>query len=284
MKRADLITAAQNTWCPGCGNFVIEHTLKDIIGELIEAGTPAEEIVLVTGIGCHAKMADYLHVNSVYTIHGRVLPVATGLKIARPDLTVIGCAGDGDTYAEGISHLVFAAKRNMDITLVVHDNRVFGLTTGQYTPTSPQGFRGRSTPGGSVEPPINPIGVVRAAGGTFIARGYTRRRDHLRSVLHEAVRHHGFSFVEVLQICATFFDMTRVYDRLVFEVSGHDPEDPRQADERIREWDYRSDDAPIPLGILYRCRRETFDDAMGLHAGGGGDREDAIARALDDLI
>ena len=184
MEPGDLITTAANTWCPGCGNFGIEHTLKDVIAGLIAGGTPAERIVLVTGIGCHGKMADYLGVNSFYAIHGRTLPVATGLKVANPDLTVLVCAGDGDCYGEGLEHLLFAAKRNVDITLLVHDNRVYGLTTGQYTPTSPLGFPGRSTPLGTPEYPLNPVELMIAAGATWVARGYSRRLPQL----HELIR------------------------------------------------------------------------------------------------
>ena len=179
MESADLITKAENTWCPGCGNFGIEHTLKDVIAGLIAGGTPAERIVLVTGIGCHGKMADYLGVNSFYAIHGRTLPVATGIKIANPELTVLVCAGDGDCYGEGLEHLLFAAKRNVDLTLIVHDNRVYGLTTGQYTPTSPLGFPGRSTPLGTPEYPLNPLELMIAAGATWVGRGYSRRLPQL---------------------------------------------------------------------------------------------------------
>jgi len=176
MKGRDLVTGAQNTWCPGCGNFVIQFALRDAIRSAVEGGCDPESIVLVTGIGCHAKMADYLNVNSFYSIHGRTIPVATAIKMADPGLSVICCAGDGDAYAEGLDHLIFAAKRNSDITVIVHNNRVYGLTTGQYTPTSPLGFRGAqrregrgrslSIPSGSCSrpgPPSSPV-VARGSG------------------------------------------------------------------------------------------------------------------------
>ena len=245
-----LITAAKNTWCPGCGNFAIEHALKDVLVSLAEEGRRAEDIVLVTGIGCHAKIADYLAVNSFYAIHGRTLPVASGIKLADPALTVVACAGDGDAYAEGLDHLVFAAKRNQDITAIIHDNRVYGLTTGQYTPTSYEGFRGRSTPGGIRERPINPVELMLASGATFVARAYTRKMDHLREVLKAAVLHRGFSFVDVLQVCATYNNLTDYYNDRVYLLEGHDTADLGGAMTRAREWDY-SADAPIALGIFY---------------------------------
>jgi 2-oxoglutarate ferredoxin oxidoreductase subunit beta len=244
------ITGAKNTWCPGCGNFAIEHALKDVLGNLGERGRNVEDIVLVSGIGCHAKIADYLAVNSFYAIHGRTLPVAAGIKLANPALTVVACAGDGDAYAEGLDHLVFAAKRNQDITVIVHDNRVYGLTTGQYTPTSYEGFRGRSTPGGIRERPINPVALMLASGATFVARAYSQKMDHLREVLKAAVLHRGFAFVDVLQVCATYNNLTEYYNDHVYLLEGHDTAGMSGAMAKAREWDY-SADAPIALGIFY---------------------------------
>src|SRR5512136_3302849 len=167
----NLITDTQNTWCPGCGNFSIQHCLKNILAGMEAEGKSLDNVVLVSGIGCHAKIADYLNISSFYSIHGRTLPVATGIRLANPDLKVICCSGDGDSYAEGLDHLVFAAKRNIDLTLILHDNRVYGLTTGQYTPTSPQGFKGKSTPLGTQELPMNPAELMLVGGASYIARG-----------------------------------------------------------------------------------------------------------------
>src|SRR3989338_5679823 len=149
MNTPDLGTQAENTWCPGCGNFAILSAIKAVLKSIQEEGTPLEDVVLVSGIGCHAKIVDYINVNSFYSIHGRANPAAEGIKLANPRLKVICLAGDGDAYGEGIEHLIFAAKRNIDITMIIHNNRVYGLTTGQYTPTSPFGFKGRSTPQGT---------------------------------------------------------------------------------------------------------------------------------------
>ncbi len=255
----NLITPAQNTWCPGCGNIALQHTLKDILAGLEKDGQSLDDVVLVTGIGCHAKIADYLNINSVYTLHGRTIPVATGMKLANPRLTVICCAGDGDAYAEGLDHLIFAAKRNIDITMIVHNNRVYGLTTGQYTPTSPLGFKGKSTPSGTTEYPFNPLELMLASGATYIARGYTRKMLQLAQLIRQGIAHKGFAFIDVLQICASFLNMTEYYQSRVYDLAGHDTADFEKACAKAREWDYNRD-APIALGVFYERALPTFDD------------------------
>ncbi|HMA05287.1 MAG TPA: thiamine pyrophosphate-dependent enzyme, partial [Methanomicrobiales archaeon] len=221
-------------------------------------------------------------VNTFYSIHGRVLPVATGIKLANPDLTVIGCAGDGDAYAEGLDHLIFAAKRNLDISLFIHNNRVYGLTTGQYTPTSPLGFKGRSTPGGTPEYPLNPLELMFASGATYIARGYTRNQHLLKKTMAEAVRHKGFSFVDILQICATYFDVHDVYDKYVYELAGHDTKNPQQALQKILEWDYNIP-APIALGTLYEKDLPSFESRFARQPASPADRRGKIRALLDSF-
>mgnify|MGYP000881486378 FL=1 len=280
MTARNLITGAQNTWCPGCGNFVIQFALKNTIAALGKEGVDSDRIVLVTGIGCHAKMADYLNVNSFYSIHGRTLPVATAIKMANPELVVIVCAGDGDCYAEGLDHLVFAAKRNADITLLVHNNRVYGLTTGQYTPTSPLGFRGRSTPSGTVEEPFNPLAIMLASGATFVARGCTRRMDLLQRTVMEGVHHPGFAFIDVLQVCASYYTLSDYYEKRVYEISDHDEGDFEAACRKAREWDYNAD-APIGLGTIYRAKRPTLEERLSATRGTETDRETIIRNVLE---
>jgi 2-oxoglutarate/2-oxoacid ferredoxin oxidoreductase subunit beta len=275
MTGRDLISNAQNTWCPGCGNFTIQHTLKNILAGMEKEGKSLDNVVLVSGIGCHAKIADYLNVNSFYSLHGRTIPVATGLKLANPDLTVICCCGDGDCYAEGLDHLIFAAKRNIDITVIVHDNRVYGLTTGQFTPTSPLGFRGKSTPMGTAEYPINPLDLMLASGATYIARGYTKKMQQLESLITGGIAHHGFAIIDVLQICATFFPVADYYTPRVYDLGDHDRADFSAACTRIREWDYSSD-AKIALGTFYERRFPTFDERMAVVPHTAGERERGI--------
>jgi 2-oxoglutarate ferredoxin oxidoreductase subunit beta len=243
-------------------------------------GKSLDDVVLVSGIGCHAKIADYLNINSFYALHGRAIPVATGIKLANPRLTVICCAGDGDTYAEGLDHLIFAAKRNIDITLVVHNNRVYGLTTGQYTPTSPLGFAGKSTPLGTVEYPLNPVELVLASGATYVARGYTKKMVLLHQLIAGGIAHKGFAFIDVLQICATFFNMTDLYNQRVYELSGHDPASFEAACAKVREWDYNSD-APIALGTLYKRDLPTFDERFPVRAMTQKDRDAGIRAVID---
>ena len=261
MTERPLITDAQNTWCPGCGNFTIQHTLKAVLSDMERQGKSLDDVVLVTGIGCHAKMADYLHVNSFYAIHGRAIPVATGIKLANKRLTVICCVGDGDAYAEGLDHLIFAAKRNIDITVLVHNNRVYGLTTGQYTPTSPLGFKGRSTPLGAPEYPLNPLELMLASGATYIARGYTKKMDQLKHLVQGSIGHKGFAFVDILQICATFFNMTDYYNTHTYDLPVNDRKDFSLACEKAREWDYNREN-PVALGLFYQRSFPTFEDRV----------------------
>ena len=261
MSARELGTYAANTWCKGCGNFAILGAVKAVLQVIGEEKGGIENVVLVSGIGCHAKIADYLNVNSFYAIHGRVAPVAEGIKLANPNLTVIGFAGDGDSYGEGLEHLVFAAKRNVDITMVIHNNRVYGLTTGQYTPTSPLGFKGKSTPRGTKEPPLNPLELMLASGASFIARGYSNRMDLLKQTIREAIAHRGFALVDVLQVCVTFFNLYMEYNKRAYQLENHDPSDYEAAHQIIREWDYNAS-APIALGTLYRHGRHVFEQPV----------------------
>jgi len=279
MTGTNFITSAQNTWCPGCGNFSIQHTLKNVFTDLEKAGTGPDRIVLVSGIGCHAKIADYMNVNSFYAIHGRAIPVATGIKLANPDLSVVCCVGDGDAYAEGLDHLIFAAKRNIDITVLVHDNRVYGLTVGQYTPTSPLGFKGKSTPDGTIEHPINPVELMLAAGSTFVARGYSRKIDQLKTLISRGIGHQGFSFIDVLQICATFFPAADYYNERVYDLPPYDITDFTLACEKAKEWDYNAD-APISLGIFYEKTGGRFDEKVDGSRLSEKEREQAIRTFL----
>jgi 2-oxoglutarate ferredoxin oxidoreductase subunit beta len=279
MTGRQIITDAQNTWCPGCGNFSIQHTLKNVLADIEKEGQSLDNVVLVAGIGCHAKIADYLNINSFYSIHGRTLPVATALKLANPDLTVICCSGDGDCYAEGLDHLIFAAKRNIDLTVIVHNNRVYGLTTGQYTPTSPRGFRGKSTPLGTREDPLNPIELMLASGATYVARGYSKKMDQLRTLMREGIGHKGFAFIDVLQICATFFPAADYYSPRVYELTGHDRTVFEAACVRAREWDYDSD-ARIALGTFYQKSAPVFDGKTAVWKMSSAEREQAVRELL----
>lgn len=254
----ELGTPVINNWCPGCGNFGILTSIKSA---LVELGLEREEVVLVSGIGCHGKMTNYVKTNGVHSIHGRTLPVATGIKLANPDLTVICHAGDGDCYDEGWGHFSHTIRRNLDITLIVHDNMIFGLTTGQVTATSQEGFRTRSTPHGSIPPPLNPIAHALVSNGTFVARGFAGDPKHLQKLIVEAIRHRGFSFIDVFQPCVTwnYLNTYQWFREKVYklEETEHDVADRAKALVKSLEWGDR-----IPSGVFYKEDRPTYRDNL----------------------
>ncbi len=264
IKKLD--TYAENTWCPGCGNFGILTAAKQAIAELVEEGYPLNKFTLVSGIGCHAKIYDYLNINGFYSIHGRVLPTAIGIKLSNPELIVLGFGGDGDTYAEGTAHFIHAARYNADITMVVHNNQVFALTTGQATPTSEKGYKGKSTPEGKWDEPMNPVLLALTAGATFVARGYAYDVKYLTWLIKEGVKHKGFAFIDVIQPCVTFHNIAPyVRERMYkLEEADHDPTNYEEALKRAMEWNYNLDpDAKIPIGIFYRVEKETMEEGFG---------------------
>ncbi|MDD5422563.1 MAG: thiamine pyrophosphate-dependent enzyme [Candidatus Omnitrophica bacterium] len=279
----DLGTKTTNTWCPGCGNFAIMNAMKAVLNSLVDEGLPMENVVLVSGIGCHAKIVDYMNVNSFYSLHGRVFPAATGIKTANSALKVIGHAGDGDAYGEGLEHLIFAAKRNVNMTAIIHDNRVYGLTTGQYTPTSPLGFKGRSTPLGTKENPINPLELMLSSGATFIARGTSHGIDMLKDLFKQAIVHKGFAIVDVLQVCVTYYNMYEYYEKRAYPLKDHDPSDYSKAFNKIREWDYNSD-SPIGLGVFYKKDAPVFEEGFPGQAAGRTDREAKVREILKEAV
>lgn len=261
MNPKDLATYCKSTWCPGCPDFGILEALKKAVLELIEKGTAKENIVFTTGIGCHGKTFDYLNLNSFYSLHGRALTTAQGIKVANPDLKVIAIVGDGDVYNEGISHLIHAAKRNSDITVLVYDNRNFALTVSQFTATSPKGFKGSSTPQGSLEEPFNPLELVLASGATFIGRGYALKMEQLKNLIIQAIEHKGFSFLEILQPCITFFDNRKFYEERIYELKESDFNSKENGLMKIKEWDYGNGNGKIPLGIFYKIKKPCFEES-----------------------
>jgi len=254
----DLKTPKKNTWCPGCGNFGILMAFKKA---LIDLSIEREEAVLVSGIGCHGKMVNYVNINGFHGIHGRVLPLAQGIKLANPDLTVVGFAGDADQYNEGWGHFAHAVRTNIDMTLIVHDNMVLGLTTGQATSTSQPGFKSKSTPFGVIPPMLNPLAHALVSNGTFVARGFSGDMLHLKGLIVEAIKHRGFAFIDVFQPCVTF-NYLNTYDwfrQRVYklEEEDHDVTDRKKALENAFEWGDR-----IPIGIFYNKERPTYHDNL----------------------
>jgi len=255
----ELSTKAINTWCPGCPNFGILASFKEAVTAMVSAGEVAfENISIGSGVGCHAKISDYLNVNSFYALHGRVIPVMTGLKLANPNLRVVAFSGDGDSLAEGIEHLIHAAKRNSDFKIFLHNNQVFGLTTGQVTPTSAKGYKGRTTPEGSVEEPLRPLGLLLEAGATFLARGYALKPKETANLMRQAMNHKGFGMVEIIQPCITFQD-TREYfkDRFEWLPESYDATDYTTAYETLR-----ASGDKVKLGVFYKAEKATFESQI----------------------
>ena len=195
----DLKTYAEITWCPGCGNFGIFTAIRNAIPILEQKGIKKENIIMTAGIGCHAKIFDYLSLSGIYSLHGREIATASGFKISNPNLKVLAFSGDGSGLGEGLAHTLFAAKRNMDITMILHNNGVYALTTGQFSPLTQEGWKGPSTPKGSFEIPFNPISLLIEVGATFVARCFAGEINQLTETLVRAIEHEGFSFIEVLQ-------------------------------------------------------------------------------------
>lgn len=262
MITKSLYTGAEITWCRNCGNFGIMGALGAAINELTDS-IPLEKFVMVTGIGCHGKIFDYVDINGFYSLHGRAVATASGIKLANEDLRVICFVGDGDVYGEGLEHLIFAAKRNIDITVIVHDNRSYSLTTGQFTPTSALDFKGKSTPKGPPEDPINPISLLMETGATFVARGYSGYIDHLKDIIKKAVLHKGFSIVETLQPCVIFYNTYDFYNSRVYKIENHDSSDFEKAYKIAKEWDYIKTDAKIPIGVIYEnTNKKTYEERI----------------------
>jgi 2-oxoglutarate ferredoxin oxidoreductase subunit beta len=257
VELADL-TAAQPNWCPGCGNFPILHALKEAI---VELNLKPHNVVLFSGIGCSSKMPHWINTYGFHGIHGRTLPLATGARLANNNLTVIAVGGDGDGYGIGVGHFIHAMRRNLDITYIVTNNQVYGLTTGQTSPTSDKGFATKSTPTGAIEMPVNPIALAIASGATYISRGFSKEMKHLTKLIADGIRHEGFAFVDVLQPCVTFnrkntyeWFSERVYK---LEETDHDVADKQVALLKSLEWDDR-----IPIGLFYKEVRPTYEDEV----------------------
>lgn len=262
MKLQDFQTKEINTWCPGCRNFMLLHSMQSALVDLVnERKIEKKNIAMASGIGCHAKIFDYININGYYSLHGRVIPPCIGMKAGNPELSVIGFGGDGDTYAEGMAHFIHACRNNNDFTMVVHNNKVFALTTGQATPTSEKGFVGGSTPFGKLEEPINPIALALASGATFVARGYTNEGEHLKELFKKAIMHRGFALVDVLQPCLIYNNPTEYLEKRIYKLDNHDSSDYNEAFKKANEWNYSLDEnAKVPIGLFYQVKKQSFEE------------------------
>jgi 2-oxoglutarate ferredoxin oxidoreductase subunit beta len=260
IKMTDLNTKAIPTWCPGCYNFQILAGVKNAISKKIATHRAAkEDFAIVSGIGCHAKIFDYVNLNGINTLHGRVLPTCLGIKVGNPNLNVIGFSGDGDAYAEGMEHLIHAARYNADIKYIVHDNQVFALTVGQPTPTTEMGFKDKTNPLGVKLMPINPVKLMLTSGASFVARVFADAKQ-VEWVLERALEHKGFAFIEIMQPCLVFHPDKGVKEKTYsLEEKGHNKNSIDEALKKAEEFDYNKVNR-VPLGIFYQKEREIFED------------------------
>lgn len=258
-KDVNMGTKETITWCPGCPNFMILESVKRALKNLVVSGFMRhEDIAISTGIGCHPKIFDYLNVSGVYGLHGRPIATAVGMKLGNPNLKTIAFAGDGDTYAEGIAHFIHAARYNSDMNLIVSDNQSFSLTTGQPTPTSQQGFKSKAMPQGEPEKPLNPIKLALAAGCSFVARCNARDMNHTQEVIEKAIKHKGFSYIEIIQDCLIFNKDINGKDSMMYKVE--DNKDINSAYKLADEWNYNGKVGKIALGVLYSEDKPTLED------------------------
>ena len=253
----------KSTWCPGCGDFAVLNGLQKALQTL---QLKPWAITIVSGIGCSSNIPHFLSTYGFHSIHGRAIPVATGIKLANPELTVIAAGGDGDGYGIGVGHFIHAMRRNLDITYIVMNNQIYGLTTGQASPTSEKEMVTKSTPEGVIENPINPISLALAAGATFIARGFSGDAKGLAVLFQKGIEHKGFALIDVLSPCVTYNKINtydwfrqRVYS---LEKEGHDPSSLTAAWGVANSWpnlDQKRD--RIPLGVFFqRSDIPTYED------------------------
>ncbi len=244
-------------WCPGCGDFGVLKSLKEAILELRIA---PHDMLVVSGIGCSSNLPGFLRTYGVHSLHGRALPVATGAALANHALHVVAVGGDGDGYGIGMAHFIHAMRRNLNLTYIVMDNEIYGLTTGQASPTTLEGHKTKSTPRGNVERPVNPLALALTAGASYVARGFSGEQKHLTKLVAGAIAHRGFSLVDVFSPCVTFNKLNtypwfkeRVYK--LGERDAYDTTDFMGALEKSFEFGAR-----IPIGLLYEAQRPTYED------------------------
>ncbi|MCX7855617.1 MAG: thiamine pyrophosphate-dependent enzyme [Anaerolineae bacterium] len=256
----DFASPVRPTWCTGCGNFAIWNAVKRALAQV---GLAPHQVMLVSGIGCGSKLPDYTHANGYMTLHGRTVPVATGARLANHGLRVICTHGDGDGYAEGLGHMLHAARRNIGLVDIIQDNRIYGLTKGQYSPTSDRGRVSKTSPWGAFELPVNPIALALAAGATFVARSWSGDLSHLTETIVRALGHRGYALIDVFQPCVTFnrqnsydFYRPRVYK--LQDDPAYDVTDKMAAFAKALEWGDR-----IPIGIFYQVEdRPAYEEQV----------------------
>lgn len=254
LKPQDYKSDVKPIWCPGCGDFGVLSSFYKAIADL---GIPPENAVIASGIGCSGRFPAFVEAYGFHGVHGRVLPLATGIKLARPDLVVVAVGGDGDAFSIGAGHLPHAARRNVDITYIVMDNEIYGLTKGQPSPTSPHALERKASPYGHAEYPINPVLMALAYGATFVARGFSARPREVTELIKQGISHKGFAFIQIYSPCVTFYDTYDHFRQVTADLpADHDPSDKAAAMRLAME------DEVLYLGVFYKENRPSFVESL----------------------
>jgi len=252
----DYESSYKNHWCPGCGNFGILAAMKDA---LVNLKIHPEQLLIISGIGQAAKTPHFLKCNMFHSLHGRALPLATGAKMANHNLNILVNSGDGDCYGEGGNHFMHAIRRNIDLTLLVHNNKIYGLTKGQASPTSDVGMVTPLQPYGVISESFNGMAVALSLGAGFVARGFSGNMEHLSRLIKEGMKHKGFSLIDILQPCVSFNRVNTYawYKKRVYDLFEEDyvPDNFENAMNLARQWGDK-----IPIGIIYKEEKTTFTD------------------------
>lgn len=267
----DLKSDVKPIWCPGCGDFGVLNALLKV---LVDLNLDPAHVAIASGIGCSGRFPAFVNAYGFHGIHGRVLPLATGIKMANPELTVFAVGGDGDAFSIGAGHLPHAARRNVDITYVVMDNEIYGLTKGQPSPTSPLGMEKKAAPYGTYDSPLNPIAMVLSYGATFVARGFSSQPRDLAELIKRGVQHPGFAFIQVMSPCVTFYDTYAHFKEITAPIpEDHDPTD------RVSAMKLALETGVQYLGVFYQ------EEQLSHHARVNQVRERAGSDfSLEDLL
>ena len=256
---AHLDTHCSPTWCPGCGDFGIFGAFKKA---LVELGLAPQDFLVVYGVGCHGHMVNFLNGYGFEGLHGRDMPVAIGAALANPKLKIFVIAGDGNEYGEGLNHFIAGVRGNHNITAIIHNNMVYGLTTGQTSPTSAKGFKSKTTPAGSLETPINPLALSLTLGATFVARGFAGDMAQLKKLIVAGAQHDGFAHIDVLQPCVTFNHLNTYawYRERIYKLQESEN---WPANDRVAGWQKSLEFGDrIPTGIFYQETSPSYEDQI----------------------
>ncbi len=273
-------------WCPGCGDFGVLKAVKE---GAAKAGVKPKDLVLVSGIGCSSNLPGYVHSYGVHSLHGRAIAVASGIRLANTDLKVVITGGDGDGYGIGIGHFIHAMRRNLDLTYIVMDNQIYGLTTGQASPTTMKEQRTKSTPEGNVEAPINPLALAIVSGATYVARAFSGEPKHMADIIAGGISHKGFALIDAFSPCVTYNKLNTYayFKKRVYKLEddkAYNNNDTRMAMERAAEWGDK-----IPIGVVYQDQQPTYEDSEPAYKNGPivkqtGRLDKAVFKSLVDEL